>query len=260
MDNRNIVALFDTKVSQKANAEKALQYIKSHFNIDANKEANLLKKLQRIAQSFETLWNKSNRMKDRFEVTNATFLDNILNVEEYTIEGICQPSTSTGRGSATPRGRPQKQFEDLSDRSKRRKIDELIGQNVDTIDKALLVSRKVAYRCGDSHMVKLIGHILKNSENASKMYVTLSDSQGMMPPEEAFEFFLDCDFSKYAYEQTVKKNPSRFPSYSVIKEMKKVCSPPAESIEETSSKIQVRIIDTYKFDVNIFIIPLVLFC
>ncbi|XP_062559133.1 uncharacterized protein LOC134223925 isoform X1 [Armigeres subalbatus] len=88
-------------------------------------------------------------------------------------------------------------------------------------------------------MVNLI--VIKNRESASKMFTTLKDSHRMMSTEEAFEYFLDCDFTKYAYEQTVKKNPSRFPSYHVIKSMKKVCSPLAESIEESPSKIQVKL-------------------
>ncbi|XP_062538769.1 uncharacterized protein LOC134207057 [Armigeres subalbatus] len=73
------------------------------------------------------------------------------------------------------------------------------------------------------------------------MYTTLSDSHGMMSDEETFEYFLDCDMSKYVYEQTHKKNPARFPTYKVIQKMKAICSPPLDSIEKTATKIQVRI-------------------
>lgn len=149
--------------------------------------------------------------------------------------------TETEASTSVQRGRPKKSFEELAERSKRMKTDELINSEVDTVEKALLVTRKVAYRRGNTNMVKVIGHLLKNTEHTSKMLVTLNESKSMMSPEEAFEFFLDCDLSKYAYEQIVKKNPSRFPSYNVIKNMKIKCSPPVESIEETGSRIKAKL-------------------
>lgn len=207
MEHRSIVLLFDPKESQIVNATKAFEYIKAKYDIDQAKEERLLKKLKYLAQHFYSAWQKAHREQERFEKYNKDWLDGHLELAEYIAE---TPSTSTGRG------RPQKQFDELSDRSKRRKTDEMFGGNVDTIEKALLATRKIAYSHGDSNMVNLIGHVLKNRESASKMFTTIKDSHGMMSPEEAFEYFLDCDFTKYAYEQTVKKNPSRFPSYHVI--------------------------------------------
>lgn len=124
MDHRSIVLLFDPKESQLVNATKAFEYIKKKYNIDLAKEEQLLKKLKYVAQHFYNAWQKAHRLQERFEKYNKDWLDSHLELAEYIAE---TPSTSTGHDG---RGRPQKQFDELSDRSKRRKTDEIFGGNV----------------------------------------------------------------------------------------------------------------------------------
>lgn len=52
---------------------------------------------------------------------------------------------------------------------------------MDTIENALT---KIAYRHNDSSMVNLIDNVLKNRENASKIFTIPKDLCGMMSSEE----------------------------------------------------------------------------
>ena len=157
------------------------------------------------------------------------------------------PVACSSSSSAAKRGRRQKgdgdgPFLELSDRGKRRIIDnETIDPKVDSIEKALLVARRTAYHQKEVNLVKVIGHILKNQESSNKMLAQLTDQRGKMSAEEAFSILLETGSSKFQYQVYHTESPSRFPSYSVIGAVKKTCSPPAEFIEETGSKIKVKL-------------------
>lgn len=123
-------------------------------------------------------------MKDRF---NSTF-------ESWLKADFCLTEFIKNEQSASElnvkRGRPTKSFMDSSVRSKRRKIDEeKIDPKVDSTEKALLIARRTAYNRRDLNLVKVIGLVLKNQDQASRMFLQLSDVKGMMTPEEALEFF-----------------------------------------------------------------------
>lgn len=236
MKNCEIIDIFNAPGQKTSKVEEAYVYICENFPVNENKKMLLRQKLRNLDFRYHQLWQQAKRIKARFECANEDFLNAPFGMEEFL---EVEPTASTSSG----RGRPSKPFDELSIRSKRRKIDnELIDPKEDTIEKVLLAARRTAYNRSKTSLVKVIGYILNNSDNAAKMFITLKDSRGMMSAEEAFEYFLDWDMTKYVYEQTHKKNPARFPTYKVIQTMKAICSPPVESIEESSTKIQVRMI------------------
>lgn len=75
----------------------------------------LKEQIEILFQQFLIRWNKAKRMKDRFSKKNAEWL------EDFFV--VCKPSSSsfeTNKG-----GRPLKEFVDCSNRSKRRRTNDL---------------------------------------------------------------------------------------------------------------------------------------
>ena len=91
-------------------------------------------------------------------------------------------------------------------------------------------------------MVKVIGHLLKNQQSPEKMLAQLTSSQGiMMSPEEAFSTLIEIGLSKSGYLAIRRDNPARYPPYEVIGAVKKICAPSTEFIEQTASKIRIKL-------------------
>lgn len=145
-------------------------------------------------------------------------------------------------GSTKKRGREPKEFDAKSDRSVRRTIDnESLDPKVDSIHKALLMARRTAFKRHDVNVVKVIGHLLKNQDYFSKMYVQLTNDRQLKTPEEAFALIIEAHLTKAQYEIFHFDCPSRYPPYNVIAGAKKTCAPPVEFIEGSASKIKVEL-------------------
>lgn len=240
MDNKVIISLFDPKLTQNANAEKAFKFICENYFISEDKRDRLQKKLYNTAYKYKLKWNEAHRKTERFEFNNQDWINGDFGIAEFIEEAQdVKPSTSA---SSAKHGRPSKSFADLSERGKRRVIDdEGVDPKVDSVEKALLLARRTAYNRREVNLVKVIGHILRNQGDSKRMYTQLTDQRGLMSPEEAFSFFIEAGLSRFQYELMHSESPSRFPPYGVIREVKKKCAPPIEFFEATSSKIRVKL-------------------
>lgn len=237
MKNEEIISLFNANSANSENVQKAFEFLCINYDISVDKHESVKDKLKKLASKFKTRWQQSNRMQERFTSKNGGWLEIDFNVEEF-IENYNEASSS----SAKKRGRPSKSFSELCERGKRRTIDnQQIDPKVDTIEKALLIARRTAYNRRDSNLVKVIGHILKNQEKSKQMYIQLKDQHTMLTPDEAFGLFMEAGLSKFQYQVFRRNSPSIYPSYDVIGAMKQTCAPPKESIEESASRISVKL-------------------
>lgn len=239
MDNRVIISLFDSKLTHNANVERAFKFICENYPISEEKRERLQDKLYRTACKYKLKWNEAQRKQERFEAYSRDWINGDFGIAEFIEQEQDAPSTSA---SSAKRGRPSKPFADLSERGKRRVIDnESLDPKVDSIEKALVMARRTAYNRKEINLVKVIGLILRNRGDSRKMLSQLTDQRGMMSPEEAFSFFIEAGFSRFQYELIHRESPSRFPPYGVIGEVKKKCAPPNEFIAATASKIRVKL-------------------
>lgn len=241
MDIRKIVALFDVKLTHRENVQKAFEFVCENYKILPEQHERLQEKIYKTFSKYKMKWQDVNRKKHKFNEYYRSWLDADFGIEQFIVE-VNVPSTSSASASSTKRGRPSKPFSDLSERGKRRIIDnQIVDPKVDTVEKALLVARRTAYNQRELNMVKVIGHVLKNQESSKKMLAQLTDERGLMSAEEAFSVLIEAGFSKFQYELIHRESPSRFPPYDVIKAVKKNCGPPSESIEGTGSKFKVNL-------------------
>lgn len=80
--------------------------------------------IRRFSQKIEQKWLKSGRHRNRFLKTNSVWLEGNLPLPDITSEGLggmSLPETSSGS-----LGRPQNDFESLSTKTKRRRIQHLL--------------------------------------------------------------------------------------------------------------------------------------
>jgi hypothetical protein len=240
MDIRKFVSLCDSTLTSNENLQRILAFVGENYNIDEKKNERLKEKIRITISKYKSKWQEVSRIKERFNTRFQTWLDGDFGIEEFIVEDL-NSSTSSASSSAMKRGRPSKPFSELSERGKRRIIDsQVVDPKEDSIEKALLLARRTAYHQKEQNMVKVIGHILKNQEISNRMLAQLTDQHGRMSAEEAFGVLIEAGLSKSQYEIIHRESPSRFPPYNVIGAVKKTCSPPGEFIEETGSKISVK--------------------
>ena len=127
-------------------------------------------------------------------------------------------------------GRPKKEFEDCSQRSKRRKVKELthsVGaeQMVMAIKTHLHSSGK---RCSAELVEELALSSPERGKAIKKLRSTIEVTNGLSA-DEALAMILDLDLSSNKYrmlkQHTMSYNRSLYPSYELVKRSKELCYP-----------------------------------
>lgn len=178
MDNKTIISVFDVKLPPKDNVQKAFEFVCGNFNIAEKYHARLQDKIYKLLSKYKTRWLEAARNKATFEKRFRSWLNGDFGIEEFTDQDQNVASTSSASTSSTKRGRPSKLFSELSERGKRRLIDnQVVDPKVDTVEKALLLARRTAYHRREPSLVKVIGHILKNRENSRNIFTQLTNQR-----------------------------------------------------------------------------------
>lgn len=230
----DIVGRYDCKKRTVDNVTKTFEEICQTFKIIESKKETLRCKIRNVFTKFVNKWRCANRQKRRFESDNKVWLNTSFNIDQFVLHDGIEDFASSSK-----RGRPEKEFSDLSDRSKRRLIANEVDRKSDSSEKVLMIAKRIAFNNQQFNLMNVLGHILKNQNNAHSMFVKLKDNRGLMSAEAAFTFFIDNGFSKSQYENIHTADSARFPSYWSIRKMKAICPPPANAIEVTATKIKV---------------------
>ncbi|XP_050514918.1 uncharacterized protein LOC126890114 [Diabrotica virgifera virgifera] len=141
-------------------------------------------------------------------------------------------------------GRPPKSFEDLCDRSKRRKTKELREHvPVKELTYAAGVSQPTS---GNTDALKIIKDIVSSPTRATKIrkVIKTATKQATIKkhtPEEALAIFVEGDFTRRQWEIIYKSNNSIYPCYSFVQMAKKQCYPDEESIHVTETCSEIRL-------------------
>lgn len=107
-------------LSKDRSANVLVNYILNKYNLSENHESSLAETLGKtLIPKFNKRWATSHRVKSNFFKNNASWLNDCY--FEWSSE-TNYISSSVQEQSCSSRGRPEKDFESLSDRSKRRRI------------------------------------------------------------------------------------------------------------------------------------------
>ncbi|KAL4721448.1 hypothetical protein ACJJTC_007165 [Scirpophaga incertulas] len=198
-----------------------------------NQSKILTRALRYFKNEYKRRWIAASYTSERFLRLN----------EEWLNSSIVLPSWSSQQENQA--GRPNKSFQELCDRSKRRKTSDLREQvSVEELTFAAGVSQRTS---GNNDASKIIREITYSPARAKKLRRFIAS--GRKPtsvekhtPEKALAIFVEGDFSRRQYEILHGANKNVYPCYSLIQKEKKKSYPIESSIHvtETSSEIQLQ--------------------
>lgn len=180
-------------------------------------------------------WIKAHYKEDVFLKSNQSWLEGTFEIPMAETEYALNTSR---------RGRPPKTFEELCERSKRRKTDELRSTfESDVIVHAAQVQLVKSGRKDASNVLKDITRSPTRATKYKKAFLGKKSGNDKAPltPMQALQMFVDADLTQGQYEIIRKTNKSFFPCYSRLQQAKKQCYPPPESCTITSTSAEAQL-------------------
>ncbi|XP_071053669.1 uncharacterized protein [Onthophagus taurus] len=143
-------------------------------------------------------------------------------------------------------GRPSKDFELSSIRSKQRKVKYL----TDTVPpNELLFATKTGKRAAADLLSLCTEHSPNRPVNIRNVYrESLTDAKKTVPmtPDEALALFINCDLSKTLYlslrAESKKRNANIYPMYQKITEAKKKCYPDNVTVNDSGASVPLQML------------------
>ncbi|XP_071635291.1 uncharacterized protein [Temnothorax longispinosus] len=190
--------------------------------------------IRKLIFDLKDKWQKSKRTESVFFKTYGEWLGVFISF------GLKEENKETDIG-----GRPSTSFEDSSERSKRRKTENLRTQSsTEELSYAAQMNLRAE---GKVDAAKILKHVTSSSPSKAKRYRKNFQyfEEDIFTPDEALSLFVELKFSRNKYQllrnACLRKRSKLFPSYKEILKSKKNCYPKAEIIlTETSAEIQVQ--------------------
>lgn len=228
--------LFDRmKKENLPNLDAKLNYLKDQLLSSEGYNEDQIVKLKRSFAHFKSeikqRWTKAQYKEDNFMKYNRSWLEGTFEI----------PVVKTLQKRP---GRPSKSFEDVSERSKRRKTEELRSNfEKDIIIHAAQVELGKSGKKDASNVLKDITSTPTRATKYKKaFYLTKSSKKKpSLTSMQALQMFVDADLTQGQYEIIRKTNPNFFPCYSALQKAKKKCYPPQESCTITSTSAEAQL-------------------
>lgn len=167
-------------------------------------------------------WIKAHNKEDIFVQYNSSWLEGTFEIP--VVDSLQNRS-----------GRPSKPFEQLSERSKRRKTEELRStfEEEVIVHAAQVELRKMGKRDA-SNVLKEIITTPTRATKYKKVYYRTKSSKNKSSPltvKEAIQMYIDADLTREQYEIIRRTNKHIFPCYSLLQKEKKVL-PATRSVQD----------------------------
>lgn len=189
------------------------------INISESSKKDLKAFLKNLCLQFEVKWNQCYRNEKRFLDKNKVWLSGNL---------ILSPTASQEISSLSKPGRPRKNFEDCCDRTKRRKVRNLIDST--SPDEIAVANQANLFKEGKRNSAAIVKELTVNPPNKGtklKNFQNQNLREPCISTEEALSMIQDANLSVNQYDtirQTINKVVKNLlPSYDKIKECKKEC-------------------------------------
>lgn len=224
--------LFDLMNNENLpNIEARLNFLKDQFmsikGFSDNQIETLKSNFAHFKSEFKNRWTKAHYKEAVFLKSNESWLNGTFAIPVVADS----PSNRTGR--------PSKSFGDLSERSKRRKTEEMrsnFDQNL-IVHAAQVELRKSGKRDASNVLKEIITSPTRATKYKKAYYRTKSSKDKICPlsVQEAMQMFIDADLTRDQYETIRRTNKKFFPCYSLLQKEKKKCYPPPESCTVNST-------------------------
>lgn len=184
-------------------------------------------KLSYVKSQFKARWLAAHK-KDVFLKNNNSWLQD-------TIEIPLMKRT----------GRPTKCFKESSERSKRRKTQN-IRACIDT-DELTFATQMMLRAGGNIHASKIVKDIIKSPNRATKYrkaYINRSvQERSQLSQLQALSMFVEANLSRRQYEIIRTSDKKLFPRYAILQKAKEDCYPIRESYTVTATCAEVNLQD-----------------
>lgn len=219
--------------------EIIMEYLSSKLVQDYTYETKLKRKVTTFCHSLRVKWQSSSRNKTTFEKKHHVWLQRKFDItmkSQLNAPEVINLNTNNGPG------RPSKDFELSSIRSKQRKVKYL----TDTVppNELLFATKTKLNKTGKRAAADLLSLCTEHSPNRPvnirNVYrESLTDAKKPVPmtPDEALALFINCDLSKTSYlslrAESKKRNANIYPMYQKITEAKKKCYPDNVTVNDS---------------------------
>lgn len=234
--------------SYNMNSERILvDYLKAKFNLNDCSEP-MLKELKRLMHSYmvsvSQCWKKCARNKTVFLNKNSSWINTIIVIPNIDLTSSAMEVQETPK-----RGRPEKIFQDLSCKSKRRKLNPLIEQR--SLSELTFATKCKLNQAGKRDAAKILENLVNSPKRATcmkKAYESNAQTNKCSgyTADEALALIVATKLTKRRYQilrsaATQKDLKQLYPSYRNILAAKKACYPPAEDMTITEAGASIKL-------------------
>lgn len=209
--------------------DHAESFLLNAQNYSEDQQKQVKHKLSNLKSEIKRRWVASHYVEDLFLKRNDSWLQGTFELPQ----------------AITRSGRPQKSFDDVSERSKRRKTETIRREMT---SEELTFATHVKLRCeGKADASNMIKNLTKSPNRANKYRKALIQSQKQqiqqLTPVEALSMFVEAGLSRKQYEIIRNFNKKIYPCYTLLQKAKKDCYPVQESYRITATCAEVNLQD-----------------
>ncbi|CAG4934584.1 unnamed protein product [Colias eurytheme] len=255
VNNIDLFMVLREKVGSFSDNKKLCEYLKQTLNFNWTEEnsATLLKFCRKFCSNISGRWERSHRTFSNFVKRNGDWLESAIiwpkdiipqeeqNPQNYdtneNLENLAPSQIEPVASTSSSLYSPRKPFEELGDRQKRRRVEQLSKSlSPQELQKSTLQSFK---SCGNEELGKIMSHLLSNPEDIEKVKTCLDhkNRDNSYTPEKALALLISLNLSKWQYinlrDSASEQGVHIYPSYHKIKQAKLSCYPSKEDVTIT---------------------------
>lgn len=199
--------------------------------------------ISRISEKINQRWTKSGRHWERFLRANSSWLEENISFSGIFSEVIDDIPVLETRSQT---GRPLKDFESSSDKTKRRRVQSLL-ETTSTEELSLATEVKLR-QSGKRDSAAIVKELClfspKRGTEIKKVRKSLIPKQSGLLDDQALALMIDSNLSTHQYEgirkYTKEINRDMFPPYYKVKAAKKLCYPSEINVTETHAEVELQ--------------------
>lgn len=248
---KELFTVWSQQKSISAKNAAVFEYVINKLSLRECSDAEYLKIKQGVNtfnSAIAKKWKNSNRGQKLFEERENEWLNGKITF----MENLTLPNHSLLK----KRGRPSKEFQELGEKSKRKKnLPLLENYQREELSFAMCKSLESSGHRDASRIVKEISEYSPNrATQIKKAYKSPSLLPTKYTPEEALAFYVDARLTKKSYllmQQGAKiRNANIYPSYNILLEAKKKCFPDENFIIVSDTAAEVKLQQLVDHTVN----------
>lgn len=203
------------------NLEKLENNLLECYGHTEESKKNLKRKFSNFKAQIKQRWITAKRREDLFLTQNQAWLEGTFEIPCETIHR---------------QGRPNKLFAESSERTKRRKTEEIRA----TVDDDIIVhAAQVCLQTGGKRDASKVLKEITNSPTRATKYKKCcnkeSESIAPLSPFEALQMFVEADLTRRQYEIIRATNPRHYPCYDLLLKAKQECYPPESALRVSAT-------------------------